>query len=228
MSFNAVSLAVTAGLSLILGLFVYSQGPKKAQNIHLALFSLSISVWCFGQFMGGISPQESMVLFWTRINIGAAVLVPIFFLNFILEFTGGANGSRKAINLAYLASVVFLLLDFTNLFVASVAPSFSYKYYPTPGVAYPFFAIYIIAIFVFGSIRLVGFTRRSFGQVKNQAKYVLLATIIGFLGGATAFFPVFGINLPVVTYLALPIYLSITMYAILKHRLLDLSLIIRE
>lgn len=228
MSFYSGSLFLTSLASLALGIFVFLKGRDKLSNVTLGLFSLSIALWCFGQFVGEVVGSREAVLFWTRVNIAAAVFIPVFYLHFILAFVRQVKGNRAVLGLAYLAAGLLLFLDLTPWFVADVAPRLGYRFYPVPGIVYSFFALYLLLFFAIGFSKLVKFIKLSEGKEKNQAKYVFVASLIGFLGGITAFFPVFSLNFPVVSHFALPFYLLITVYAIVKHRLLDIKVVVRE
>lgn len=234
MSFYSGSLLFTATVSAALGIFVFLQGRRKLANIFLALFSAALSGWCFGQLVGEAAGSKEVVLFWTRFNTAAAIFIPVFFLHFILAFVKQEKENRIMLSFAYLAAVVLLILDFTPWFVADVAPRFGRFYpvpgivYPVPGIVYPVFPIYLLLIVAIGFLRLIAFMKESKGEVNNQAKYVFIASVVGFAGGITAFFPVFNLDLPVISHFFLPLYLAIAVYAIVKHKLLDINVIIRE
>src|SRR5205807_1873667 len=63
---------------------------------------------------------------------------------------------------------------------------------------------------------------------KQQIKYFFLATAIGFLGGSFNFLPVFGIDLYPWGNFTIFLYPFIMSYAILKHNLMEISLVIRK
>jgi len=221
-------LLFTAIVSLLLGIFVFVKGSNKPANLTLAIFSLSLFLWCFAQFMGGLAENKEAVLLWTREGIAGAIFVPVFFLHFILALVEKEQKEKIIIYLAYAMGFILLALDFTRLFVMDVAPTGGFKYYPQPGIVYPAFAVFIMACFIGGFYYLIDSFRAALGQKKNQLLYVIVAAIIGFLGGITAFFPVWGINFPVLSYYGLPLCLLIMVYAIVKHKLLNVSIIIRE
>ncbi|MBI5078747.1 hypothetical protein HZB08_01850 [Candidatus Saganbacteria bacterium] len=228
MSLNNWLLFFTTLASAAVGFFCFYAGPKKASNIALTLLSAAISGWCFGQFMGDVAASKEAVLFWTRFNIAGAVFIPLFYLYFILSFTNRVKENKRLMGLAAGTAAGFLTLNFTPLFVKDVAPQFAYRFYPVPGIAYPFFAFYLLFLFGIGFFKLSVFLRESRGAINNQAKYVFFGSLVGFLGGMTAFFPVFNLNLPVVSHFSLPLYLTIAVYAIVKHKLLDIRVVIRE
>jgi len=222
------SLFLTSLASAALGVFVWLKGRDKLSNITLALLSLVIALWSFSQFMGGILDDKALVLFWTRLGIASACFIPVFFLHFILSLIDKTKLEARLIKFVYGLSLVFLILDFTRLFVADVGPTMGYKFYPKAGLVYPFFAIFIFAVFIYAFIKLVLAMLNASGEKKNQLLYVFFACLIAFLGGITNFFPIWNINFPILTTYVLPVYLLITVYAIVKHRLLDISIIIRE
>ena len=228
MSFYSVSLFATSMGSFLLAIFVYLKGKDKLPNVTLGLFSMSLGWWCFGQFMGEVVASKEQVLFWTREGIAGGIFIPVFFVHFVLALLDKTVREKLLLYIAYGLGFLFLLLDFTPFFVKDVAPASGFRYYPQPGVVYPFLAVFVLACFAYGFLCLFIGAISSNGAKRNQIFYVILACIVGFLGGMTTFFPVWGINFPVVSHLALPLYVLITVYAILKHRLLDISVIVRE
>jgi signal transduction histidine kinase len=59
-------------------------------------------------------------------------------------------------------------------------------------------------------------------------KYLLFATVIGFFGGATTFLPVFKIEIFPFGFYLVSIYVLITSYAIAKHRLMDINVVLKK
>ncbi len=227
MNLNDLLQALTAAASVTLGLFVCLRDPKKLPNLMLGLLCLAIGGWCGGQFFGGVSLTKAQVLFWTRFNLASAVLIPVCFFCFISAFTKSFSRDRAVLALATAGALCLLLADLTPWFVADVAPNSGFRYYPVPGPAYPYFTAYLLGLFLAAFYKLAAFLRASRGAEANQAKYILFASLVGFGGGVTAFFPVFGLDWPVVSYLVLPVYLAITAYAIVRHRLLDINIVLR-
>jgi signal transduction histidine kinase len=225
--YDNASQLFTAVTAALLGLFVFFQNRRRLPNQTLALLSVAVGAWCFGQFMGAINSDKAVVMFWTRANLAAAVMIPVFYFHFILAFLGRLKENRKSLYAAYLTAAALLLLDLTPLFVADIAPRPGYRFYPVAGGAYQVFTVYLLVLLVAALVKQSAFLREHSGAAANQAKYILLASLVGLGGGLTAFFPVYNINLPVVSQFALPLYLAIIVYAIVKHQLLDINLVIR-
>ena len=228
MAFNNWTALLTSLISLLLGLFVFLKGKDKPANITLALSSLALTLWCFGQLMGGLADSKAAVLWWTRVGIGGAIFIPVFFLHFVLILIDRHTKDAKTLFFAYGLGGILLLFDFTPLLAAGVAPSSGFRYYPVAGMAYPFFALFVPLCFGVAFYRLLEAYQSAQGNKKNQLLYIIAGSLVGFLGGITSFFPVWKINFPVLSDFTFPFCLLMMIYAIMKHRLLDISIIIRE
>jgi signal transduction histidine kinase len=227
-AFNNWTALLTSLLSLLLGLFVFLKGRDKPANLTLAFSSLALALWCFGQLMGGLAVSKTAVLGWTRVGIGGAIFIPVFFLHFVLVLIDRHTKDTKTLFFAYGLGGILLLFDFTPLLAAGVAPSSGFRYYPVAGAAYPFFALFVPLCFSVAFYRLLEAYQSAQGEKKNQLLYIIAGSLVGFLGGITSFFPVWKIDFPVLSDFAFPFCLLMMIYAIVKHRLLDISIIIRE
>lgn len=227
MNFFALSALLTATVSISLGIFVYAKGSDKPLNRSLALFSLALCVWQFAQGIGAISAQPS-ALFWVRVQVGAAVFLPVFFLSFIYSLLGLEAKRKNVILGMFLAAAVFIALDFTPLFIDQLTLISGLRYFPKLTPVYGAFALWLSAVFTYGLVKLIAELRRSAGEQYRKLLFVFVAVLCGFLGGGTAFFPIFQINLPVVSHFALPVYEALAVYAIVKHGLIDITIYVRK
>jgi len=228
MSFFAQSVFLTALASLALAAFAYFKDREKEINRSLALFSLALAIWMFAQGMSAIAAQKEAILIWIRIQVGAAVFLPPFFLYFIFSLLELGQRMKGVLRASYLIAALFVLLDFSPLFVDRIRLFQGIKYYPELTPVYAAFALWLIATFCFGLVLLVMALRKSTGKQYNKLLYVFIASLVGFLGGGTAFFPIFNVRLPVISQLAMPLYVGVATYAIVKHKLLDITVYVRK
>jgi len=128
----------------------------------------------------------------------------------------------------YIASIIFLILDFTPLFIKDVRPILSFRHYGIPGIVFYFFVTWFFGVTAYSHYILVKHFRISQGQERNQIKYFLFATVIGFLGGGTTFFPSFSIEVFPFGFYLISLYVLIMSYAIVKHRLLDIHVVLKK
>jgi two-component system nitrogen regulation sensor histidine kinase GlnL len=228
LNFHGSASLIISLASLALGIFVYIKGKKKLQNVTYALVALAISLWSFGQFMGEISPDKVAALFWTRINLAGGILVLVFYVHFVSAFLRKIESFRWAVIAAYFFGAIYLVLDATPLFVADVEPRLIFRFYPVPGPTYPFFTLLFFFSVGFGAYELIRALPRTRGAFRNQLIYILLSSSIGFLGASTLFLPVFGIEVYPFGYYLVPVYILLGVYAIVKHRLLDITVVVRK
>ncbi|MCX5727137.1 MAG: hypothetical protein NT030_08265, partial [Candidatus Saganbacteria bacterium] len=64
---------------------------------------------------------------------------------------------------------------------------------------------------------------------KNQVNYIFIASVINYFGGGLmAFLPVFDIKIYPYGMFIVPIYSIMLAYAILRHRLMDIEIVIKK
>lgn len=228
MGFHAQASFMLSLSSLIFGAFVFSRGRDRLPNITYSLMALSIALWCFGQFMGDIATERSAALFWTRVNLAGAILSLVFYVNFVEAYLNDVKNQRRVLLLVWLVGALFLILDATPLFVPDVRPALDFKFYPVAGATYPFFTIFFLFCAGWGISHLA---LRAFGEkgpIRMQIIYVLLSSIIGLVGAATLFLPVFGLKIYPFGFYFVFFYILLSMYAMVKHKLLDITVVIRK
>jgi hypothetical protein len=121
-------------------------------------------------------------------------------------------------------------LNFFNqkLIVRVSASKYFFPYFTDTA---PLYFIYSFFFFVcVGSaftLQILSLRRSDINQTKRlQYIYMLLATTFGFFGGSTAFLPVFGVNIYPFGMYFVVLYPMLMTYAIVKHKLLDIEVII--
>jgi signal transduction histidine kinase len=109
-----------------------------------------------------------------------------------------------------------------------MAPKQSFKYYSIPGILYPYFFLLFLGIVIYAHYELFDTLKKSSGIKRNQFKYVALASMTAFIFGSTSYFVDFNINIYPVGNCFVWIYPIITSYAIVKHRLMDITFVVKK
>lgn len=221
MSFNDWSLLLTAGASLLLSAIFFLAARHQAANRYLSLLALSVAGWCLAQVLGGLTMEKELVLFWTKAGLASTVAIPICYFAFVNAFAGFPRQDNRW---PALAALLLVILLFTPWFVSDVAPRFAFGFYPVAGPVYPFFALYLFALFIWGGLRLW----RSRSRTGEAGNYVLLASLVGLVGGGTSFLPAFGIDFPLAGHFTLPVSLAIIAYAVIRKKLLNIKIVIKQ
>lgn len=190
------------------------------------LLNLSISLWTWGILGRDLSTERTVALFFVRLCYVGAVFMPTFFFHFVNSFL--KLEKTRLLVAFYALSLIFLIFDLTPLFIKDVGPILFFKHYGIPGPVFPFYAISFITIISYGHYLLVKYFKKSEGQTRNQIKYILFAAIIGFLGGLTTFFPNFDIEIFPFGFYLISLYVILTSYAIVKHRLMDIHIVLKK
>jgi len=190
------------------------------------LLNFNVGIWSLAIFLKELFGDPNLGLFMVRVVYGAAIFIPAIFFHFINVITGENN--KKRILFCYIISLTFLMFDFTPLLIKDVRPILSFKHYGIPGILFPIFFISFILIIGYAHFILIRYFRHSHGQTRNQIKYLLLATVIGFLGGGTTFLPNFSLEIFPFGFYLVAVYVFIVSYSIVKYRLMDINIVIKK
>ncbi|MFA6466317.1 MAG: ATP-binding protein [Patescibacteria group bacterium] len=221
-----ISTLITASVSLIFGVFVIYRNNKSLENRFWSLVCFGVFVWQLGLFLELLSKDESQALFWNKfLNVGA-ILIPIFYYNFVLILLNKLKNGKKLLNFGYILALFFLCFNlFTSLFVKGVPPAFNFKYWVEPGILYYPYFVYFALYFIFSFHKLILALREYKFLKKQQIKYVLLSGLFGVGGGVTVFFPQFFGIYPTGNYFVI-LYLILVTYAMAKYRFMNIRLIL--
>ncbi|MFA5337358.1 MAG: histidine kinase N-terminal 7TM domain-containing protein, partial [Candidatus Omnitrophota bacterium] len=223
-----IALWIEALASLFFGIFILFKGKENFHKIF-ALASFSIAWWSFSQIWFISCDKYLTALIWARISSIGVFFIPTFFLHFTISFLQIKNKSWL-IRLAYLTSLFFGGLCATKYMVMNVAPKFYVKYFIVPGIAFHFGGIFFLICIFYSFWKLLEAYRSSSGKKRNQLKYLLWATFFGHAAGMFNFLIDYNINIPIVPFLTYlgSFWIGIATYAILRHRLFDISVVIKR
>jgi len=221
-----ISCALTGTLSFLLGIFVYLKNKTSNVNKVAMFLNFGVALWCWSLFGRELSLEKTAALFFIRLSYVGVISIPVIFLHFTASFLKQVN--YKLILPIYALGLIFQIFNFTPLFVKDAGPILSFRYYGIPGVIYPFFVISFAGIIAYSHYILIKYFRKSEGQIRNQIRYLLVATVIGFIGGATGFLPNFNIEIYPFGFYLFSVYVVLISYAITKHRMMDINIVFKK
>jgi signal transduction histidine kinase len=213
--------------SLSLGILVLIKTPNIFTNRLWAYFNFAISLWGLGAYKVGSTHDPQSALLWFKIGYIGVIFLPSLLLHFSTCFLEKRNKYLTAS--AYLIGAFFLITLFAGLLITHIKFIFNSFYYPTnPSVLYIiFFFIWIACIAITYQLAYKKIKTTS-GEQRNKIKYFFLSTTIAYIGGATNFFPIFGINLYPYGNFLVAVFPIVMTYVILKYHLMDINIIIRK
>lgn len=226
----AVSFAALT--NFLLGLLVLVRNPKKAVNIIFFFLSLFFTLWAFCLLFYEF-PLIFSSTFWIKGTYFEVSVLVVLGLTFSFIFPEKAF--RKAWPLAVLFSLLFLgltawLLFFTRIWIIGVIVDPDRGLQTLLGQGYTWWLLFVwgIGLWTFANLLIKG--RRLMGFQKMQLKYIFYGyafwaitinipdTVIPLFFNDTRYFsisPIFNLTFSLAVA-----------YAILKHRLMDIRLVL--
>ena len=210
-----------------LSFLVLWKNRKSRVNFTFFLHGLVISVWLFATFMMFMNRDDpGKAIFWDRLVYSGVAFIPVCMYHFGLAFM---NRKRDFfLYFGYFLSVIFFFLSRTDYFVSGI---FEYKWgvHTKAQFFHHIFLGYFVSYVIIWFIQIVRYylNLRSAAQ-KLQAKYILVGFLFLFAIGPIAFLPAYGIGIYPFSYISGLIFTIILSYAIVRHRLMDIKVVIRQ
>ena len=214
----------------ILGLVVALRNPKSVTHTLFFLLSVDIAAWSAANYIAISTTDLLVALYWTRIVMALAVPQAILFF-LLLHTIPNKQLTLPLWKLVPLVAIGLLVMGisvspylFTSIIFVSGAPS------PTPGPAMPLFVLVAVGSLIAGVVTLWRRLRAANGVLRVQLQIIGVGIVLMF-----ALIFLFNFIFVVVfansTYVsASPLYtlpfVAATAYAIIKHKFLDIRLII--
>ena len=227
--FNHISLVAlppltSAALIFTVGAFVYRRRPESPVHRTFGLFCLSLTVWLGGFGLMYASQDAASALWWARTAFLGVPFIPPTMYHFVLIFLGLRR--PRVLAALYLSGVIGLLLSQTDLIYNGIWVAF-WGYYPVAGPLYAIFPSIFLFCFVGGVVRLWAALKQEVDQQRRQRiKYVMLAFAFA-TPGAVDYLGKFRLSIYPCGYLAALAFISLIAYAIVRHRLMDIEVVIR-
>ena len=211
-----------------LGLLVLAKNPRSRVNVTWALTSFAVAIWATEGFTHFFGMDYDRALFQARLCNYAAMFIPVFFTHFCLALLNKPLRESRMAIAGYLFAIGMSAFVLTPWFIPSVSPKVIFLHYANPGPLYVAYTIQFFTLVIYSHVLLFRHLHRQPRDRQNQIKYVALATIIGFTCGSTSFLPVYNIPFNPIPSLFTTIYAVIITYAIVKHHLMDIRIVIRR
>lgn len=224
-SLLGVSLTLVA-----LALLVWWPRPSDAARRWFAFATLLTSVWSLG--VAGLQTPEYLNLSM-RITFAASALISPSFLMLVIHFPVKSSRPRPWLQIAaLLLGAINAVLSLTTDLIGTSPSLTSTGFVRESGVLYPFFVSIFLSTWMAGLVLLVSKWRRARGLGRAQIQYLGAGIGLAGAGGITTnlLLPFFFGNSGyawVGPYFTI-VLLAFAGHAIIRHRLMDLRLIIHR
>jgi hypothetical protein len=186
-----------------------------------------VAVWGLGLFFVGIADTESeAILSWRFAHLGGFFVGPTFY-HLVSVFCGSKR--KTLLYLGYLQASIFSAIGLgTELVFNKTRYTYGLYYNDISPLYVTGFSIYL-AFVTLSYFTLIKYFLRTQGYKHKQTLYIMLGFSFGFIGATSAFLPMFKIDLiyPFGNF-GITIYCIITTYSILRHRLMDIHVVLKK
>lgn len=218
---------LTISVSIILGLIVFQKEKQKTINLLFAGYVVVLTFWIICNFFADSLTHPDAVLFWTKMGLVGPILVGPIFLHFSYIFPTGKNQWQRIIPI-WIIPIIAVALTPTDLNIKSIQIEpwgTSYQ----PGILYIISSLMILIYMIWGTINLYRKKKSSTSSVQAQLQLIgigsITSLIISLITGAIL--PLLGESrLAILAPSSTLILFGAIGYAIIKHRFLDISLLI--
>ena len=214
-----------------LGLAVYLRNPKGKANQFFFAFVFFLTIWLLSNYLQNEPVGLPLAALFLQIDFATAPLLVYFFLLFCLNFQRvHLISSRPRALLALCLPLILTILSFTDLIITRIKILDGSIHFDL-GRLYPLYTACLLVYASSGCTDLIIKWRSSQGIERMQVFYLLF----GFLLTACVALP---INLFFQSALTIKLFrianysfffpITFTTYSILKYRLMDVRVVIRE
>ncbi|MBN1383680.1 MAG: GAF domain-containing protein [Elusimicrobia bacterium] len=214
---------------LWLSWFVYNNNRKSRINRIFAFTILCFAVINIDVYGFYIANSVTFITLWVKVFRNGIMFIAPSFLHFSLIMTENRNRiERKILYTSYGLAIVFTLINwfggFNDEFVR-----IDWKYVTKSSTVY-LSLLLNLALFAFYSLFVLikGYRKTISIRKRTQIRYVFLAGAIALVIGFVNLFSSFGIKVYPFGSLGYIAFTSIIAYAIVKHQLMDIEVIIRK
>jgi signal transduction histidine kinase len=224
---SSLLVAITSGFLTVL--VWLKKGCRGITGIWI-LFCVVVTLWGIAGYNVAITASRNSAYFWWQVGHINIIFCPVLFFHFISHLTNSYK--KKFILFLYLLGFLFLYFNFfkKGLFLGELKFIFGQFYWVIwkrfNYLHLIFYIIFYWIILSYSFILLVLKYIHSSGIQKNQIKYFILGSIIGWIGAEGNFLPNAGLNIYPLSNFFIILYPIVWTYAIIKYRLMDIRVAI--
>ncbi|MCB4756253.1 MAG: hypothetical protein LHV69_04360 [Elusimicrobia bacterium] len=224
-------LLLVCGATLLIGLFVLlaNKGFRKPVNLAFSLFCLSTAVWSGGVCAMFMCKSQECATLWTRLYTVPVAFIPVFYIHYI-HYQTGYIGKQILAGL-YVMAVLFVVFIAKGWMVAPAVSKYGFEYMVQAGPLDFLLDGSFFVIFVWSYVLLIRAYRSKTGLEKRKLLYIIVAFVVGSLGGMTNLWVPYNFWIyPINPYATLTVifFVATIAYAIVRFHLLDIKIFIRR
>lgn len=230
MSIYSIPPLIGSIIAICLGLFVFFKNKHSSINFSFFIFCLSTFLWLFSYSITYSTHNESLAIICARIACTSVLFFGTTFYHFVASYLR-EDKEKIFVHIAYVITFILLILfASTNLFLCGVH-KYYFGYYSKAGYLHPISLVFFFGVFIRGFIllffRLIKPKKDDSLEFRVQLKYIFIAFLIA-LVAAIDFIPKYGLEFYPFGFMFTLSFLFVTAYAIVKHQIMGIEVIIKK
>ncbi|MBN1353652.1 MAG: hypothetical protein JW994_03155, partial [Candidatus Omnitrophica bacterium] len=222
---------VSSIIMFTLAIFVLTRNIKNRLYQIFFLFNISAAVWVFNSFLLWSSKNAHFAYMWKGANFVFSAFIPAFFMHLSFIITNERKKFKKILIIVYAISAFFAICSQTPLFIRDVVVFKPYfNFIPVQGILFIPFIVFFYTSAAFVYFRLVNALKKASGNFRIQIQYIVFGTVLGFISSLIYFLLFYKINFEkFFPHDLLTLFYTIIMaYAIVRHQLMEIEVIIKK
>ena len=216
--------AVTA---LVVGSLVLFKGRSGTLHRTYVLACLAVLGWSAGYILWQLATSAAQAIVYCRFLMASAIAIYVFYAHHFLLLL--ERNRPRLIIVTYILGGIFAVLSiFGTTIVAGVKPQLEFPFWPIAGRLYIPMLLFSSAPILVQLKYAFEAMRKSEGMRRRQLHYVFWGSLIAYIGGSTNYPLWFGIPIRPYGNPGASIHLIMTSYAIMKHHLMGIHVVIRK
>lgn len=228
MSLFTIESIFIAVLCLTLAVIIFRYSQNSTHQIW-ALFNLVLTEWSICMFWVGIAQNEQQALLAWKLAFMGVPFIGVVYYHFVLSYI--KKKRNILLILFYLYAFVFVILSLFTKQVVNKAPllfnSIYYNQAHLISIFSAFFSVWVVIV-ILGFIEFFKYLKNTSGLRRIQAEFMFWSIAIGFLGGTSTVLPCYGLKFYPAFQISVMFYVLFTSYAIFKHGVIPLDLVIKR
>ena len=219
-----IYLPIVVGVLIISALTYFRRTTNGLQMF--SLFSLVIGCWIGVQGLAQLNTSAANNLMFIRASSALSVLIGLVFYLFIYSYLR-ASRNRLLDLVVYLGSLIFFILNCTNVMIQKVEVSAAGISVVEASSLYTIQLLFVAALVVGSLIKLFRITRKEtkVNRFKNYLMIFAFVQAVVFSVGATILFPTLATSQYAIVG-SIFVMVLIIAYAIIRHKLFDIRAVV--
>jgi len=219
---------ITALLYLIIGIFVLRHRSRDKNAVAYSLWLFTTVYWQLGWTIAFSLRDPTWIPFIIRLNYSGIVFIPIALYHLMVTFLDAKSDSRW-LRIAYGIGVLFAIACWIDHWMVSGFYTYQWGFYARAGRFHPLYLLFLTGL-VIRTLFLLFQDRREtdFPASERMQLKLLRWAFVCYVPAAFDFSINYGLPCYPIGFVFTLISLAMVSYAIVKHHLFDIRLIVRK